>query len=215
MKSTFAAMVLAAMIATTAHAQPDSRVALGAGIGFHNYRDSAFPSHNPSIVPEYNFGFASNGHRQGLSFGLKGGVTYSQPDRNDFIGGVETKTGDLQMVSAMVGAGPTYRTGPFSIGMAIVAGPSFNNFSVDDGARVAYRDREGATLNSIKVKNSIAVRPNLGLWYNLTSRLALHSSVNYTINRPMVTTTINDETRSTRWMLDRWSYQAGLALGVF
>src|SRR5262245_28454807 len=147
MKSTFAAIVLAAMIASAAHAQPGDRVSLGAGIGFHNYRDAAFPSKNPSIVPEYHFGLFSNGNRQGLSFGLKGGITYAQPGRNDLIGGLETKTGDLRMVSAMVGAGPTYRTGPLSFGMAILAGPSFNSFSVDDGASAAYRDREDATLN--------------------------------------------------------------------
>ena len=215
MKRTYAAVVLAAMIATTAHAQPESRISLGAGIGFHNFRDSSFPNGNPSIVPEYNIRLSSKAHRQGLSFGLKGGITYSQPHRNDFIGGVETKSGNLRMVSVLVGAGPSYRTGPFSVGVGVVAGPSFNNFKVDDAARVAYSDRVGATLNSITAKNSIIVRPALGLWYDLTSRLALHSSVDYTVNRPRVITDIDGTISSERWMLDRWSYQAGLAFGLF
>ena len=119
------------------------------------------------------------------------------------------------MVSVLVGAGPSYRTGPFSVGLGVVAGPSFNNFSVDDAARVAYSDRVGATLNSITAKNSITVRPNLGLWYDLTSRVALHSSVDYTVNRPRVLTDIDGTISSERWMLDRWSYQAGLAYGLF
>jgi len=214
MKRTFAAVLFAAMFATTAHAQPDGRVSIGAGLGFHDYRDSAFPKGSWSVVPEYNLRW-SHGDRQGLSFGLKGGITYSQPSRDDFIGGLQTKTGDLRMVSALVGAGPTYRTGPFSISTGVVAGPSFNSFSVDDAARAAYSDRLGATLNSIKVKNSMVVRPTLGLWYDLSSRWALHSSVDYTVNRPMVTTTVDGETNSSRWMLDKWGYQAGVAFGLF
>jgi hypothetical protein len=216
MRRASAAIIFAMLIATTAHAQPGSRVSLGAGIGFHNYRDASFPTNNNwSLVPEYNIRLSSNGNRQGLSFGFKGGVTYSQPDREDFIGGVETKSGNLRMVSVLVGAGPTYRTGPFSVGLGVVAGPSFNNFSVDDAARVAYRDRFGETLNSITAKNSIAVKPNLGVWYDLTDRLALHSSVDYTVNRPQVITNIDGNISSQRWMLDRWGYQLGLAYGIF
>jgi len=214
MKTT-AALVLAAMMATAAHAQPTERVSLGAGIGFHDYRDGAFSSKSPTVVPEYRLALTRHSNRQGLSFGLKGGLGYSTPDRMDFIGGVETKTGNLRMVPVMVGAGPSYRTGPVRVGMDVVAGPSFNNFSVDDAARAAYRDRLGVTLNSIKVQNSVAVRSDMSLWYDLTERIGLHTSVGYTVNRPMVKTTVDGVTTSTRWTTDRLGYQAGLAFGVF
>jgi hypothetical protein len=215
MKKTFAVLVLAALMATAAHAQPGDHVSLGVGLGWHNYRDPSFSSTNPSIVPEYHFGLTPHADRQGLSFGLKGGIGYTNVDRNDFIGGFETRSGKLQMIPAMVGAGPSYRTGPLRIGMAVVAGPSFNNFSIDNAARAAYADRYGATLNSIKVENSVAVRPDVSLWYNLTNRVGLHSAVSYTVNRPMVRTTVDGVTSSTRWNTDRWNYQAGLALGIF
>jgi hypothetical protein len=214
MKKAFAALILAAMTATTAHAQPGAHVGAGVGLGWHNYRDPAFSSQNPSIVPEYHFGLTPHAKRQGLSFGLKGGVGYTDVDRNDFIGGFETRSGRLRMIPAMVGAGPSYRTGPVRIGMGVVVGPSFNNFSVDNAARAAYVSN-GATLNSIKVENSVAVRPDVSLWYNLTDRVGLHTSASYTINRPMVRTTVDGVESSTRWNTDRWNYQAGLALGIF
>jgi hypothetical protein len=215
MRKTFTAFVLVAMLATTAHAQPGNHFAVGAGVGFRHYVNGGFSGKSVAAVPEYHFGLTSHSDRQGLSFGLKGGIGYSQPDRREMIGGFETTTGNLRVVSVMAGAGPSYRTGPLRIGMGVVAGPSFNRFSVDDAARVAYRDRSGATLNSIKVKNSVAVRPDASVWYNLTDRVGLHSSVSYTSNQPIVETTVNGVTTQTRWNTDRWTYKVGLALGVF
>jgi len=215
MKKTLAAFVLAAILPASAHAQPGDHAALGAGIGFNNYVNGAFSGKTVSVVPEYHFSLTPHADREGLSFGLKGGVGYSQPDRNDFIGGFETKTGSLRMVSVMVGAGPSYRSGPLRLGVGVVAGPSFNTFSVDDGARTAYRDRNGSSLDAIRVKNSLVVRPDVSLWYNFTDRVGLHSSVSYTSNRPKAETTVDGVSTSDRWVTDRWSYQAGLAVGVF
>jgi len=215
MKKTFMTLVFATMVATAAQAQPGDHLALGAGVGFQNYVNSGFSGKSVSIVPEYHFGLTPHSDRQGWSIGLKGGIGYSQPDRSDMIGGFETRTGRLRMVPVMVGAGPSYRSGPLRIGVGVVAGPSINKFSVDDAARAAYRDRLGATLNSIDVKNSIAVRPDVSLWYNLTSRVGLHGSLSYTSNHPNVDTTVDGVRTRTRWNADRWSYQTGLALGVF
>ncbi len=215
MKKTLAALVFATMLATSAHAQPGEHLALGAGVGFQNYTSGAFTGKSASIVPEYHLGLTPHSDRQGLSFGLKGGIGYSQPERSDPIGGFETRTGKLRMVPLMVGAGPSYRNGPLRIGVGVVAGPSFNKFTVDDAARSAYRDRLGATLNSIDVKNSFAVRPDVSLWYNFTSKVGLQSSVSHTTNRMNVDTTVDGVTSRTRWNADRWSYQFGLAYGVF
>jgi hypothetical protein len=200
---------------TSAHAQSGQHVGLGAGVGFHDYADKSFSSTNPTIVPEYQFALTPHRDRNGFSFGLRGGIGYSNPDRNDFIGGAETKSGSLQMIPVMAGAGPSYRTGPLRIGMGVVAGPSFNKFSVDDAARAAYRNRLGATLNSIEVQNSVAVRPDASIGYDITSWVGIHTSVGYTINRPTVKTTVDGVTTSTKWKADKLGYQAGLVFGVF
>jgi opacity protein-like surface antigen len=215
MKKILTVLVLAAMFASAAHAQPGGRIKLGAGVGFTEYANGKFSGKSMSISPEYHIGLTSNGNRQGLSFGLKGGFGYSHPDRSDFIAGTRTPTGSLRVLSVMAGAGPTYRTGPLSIGVAVVAGPSFNKFSVDESMRAAYRDQYGATLNSINVKHSVAVRSNLSVWYNLTSRFGLHSSLGYTVNRPTVETTVNGETSRGHWNMDRWSHRTGVAFGFF
>ncbi|HZI88936.1 MAG TPA: hypothetical protein VFD83_00620, partial [Candidatus Polarisedimenticolia bacterium] len=132
MKKTCTTLALVTMLATTAHAQPGKRLALGAGVGTQNYVNGAFTGKGTRIVPEYHFGLTPHSDRQGLSIGLKGGLGYSQPDRSDPIGGFETTTGSLRIVSVMAGFGPSYRSGPLRVGMGVVAGPSFNKFSVDE-----------------------------------------------------------------------------------
>jgi A/G-specific adenine glycosylase len=58
-------------------------------------------------------------------------------------------------------------------------------------------------------------RPDAGIWYNITPSLGLHTSVGYMINRPLVKTTVDGVTTSTRWKTDKLGYQAGVALGIF
>ena len=211
----FVLAALAAGMATAVHAQPGERLALGAGVGFHDYADKSFRSRNPSFVPEYHFGLTPRSSREGFSVGWKGGISYSNPERRDLIGGAETTSGSLRMIPLMAGAGPSYRTGPLRIRVGVAAGPSFNKFSVDEAARAAYSDRLGVTLNSIEVRNSLAVRPDASIWYNITPWVGLHTAVSYTINRPLVKTTVDGVTTSTRWKTDKLGYQAGLLFGVF
>ena len=215
MRKTCTALVQAAMLATTAHAQPGKHLALGAGVGIHDYSDNSFRSRSASIIPEYHFGLTPHSDADGFSFGLKGGINYAQPERDDFIGGLETTTGKLRLFPVMVGAGPSYRSGPLRVGMGVVVGPSFNKFTVNDAARVAYRDRLGETLNAIEVKNSFAARPDVSVWYNFSEKVGLHTSVSYTINRPVVETTVDGVQTESRWKTDHWSYHAGLAYGIF
>jgi hypothetical protein len=215
MSKAIAALALVALLATTAHAQPEKRLSLGVGVGVNGYADKSFSSPSPSIEPEYHLRLTTHGDREGFSFGWRGSIGYSNPDRSDFIGGEEMRTGTLRMIPVMAGFGPFYRTGPLSIGMGVVAGPSFNTFSVDDASRAAYRDRLGATLNSIDVQTSVAVRPDASLWYNLTPWLGPHTGVSYTINRPLVKTTVDGVTTTTRWKTDKLGYQAGFVVGVF
>ena len=49
---TIAGVVLAAVVATAAHAQPGDHFSLGAGIGFTEYRNGALSSKSPSVAYE-------------------------------------------------------------------------------------------------------------------------------------------------------------------
>jgi hypothetical protein len=51
MKTTFTTLVLVAVLATAAHAQPGGRLALGPGVGLNDYGEGAFHGKTMKNVP--------------------------------------------------------------------------------------------------------------------------------------------------------------------
>ena len=207
-------LLLVVMLAPAASAQTGKHVAIGAGITAHKYADSDFSTRNPSISFVYRITLKPGG-KQGWSWEPKGGFGWFTVDSDMEVGGSDTRIGKLRARPIMAGVERSYRAGPLKVGMSGVVGPSFNHFDVDDAARTAYHNRLGRDLTSIKVKNSIAVRPELSGWYDLNRWWALHVSISYMIDRPTVDTTAGGVTTSTTWKTDHLNAQIGFVVGIF
>lgn len=215
MRSVILGLFLVVMLAPAASAQTGKHVAIGAGITAWKYIDDDFHEKNPGVSFIYRFTLKPGSQMDGWSWEPRGGFGWFRADTDMDVGGLGTHIGKVRSRPFMVGVERAYRRGPTKIGFSAVAGPAFNHLDVDDAARVAYRGRLGRELSSITVKNSVAVRPEASLWYDLGPWLALHGSVNYMINRPTAETTAGGATTSTRWKTDHANFQVGLALGLF
>jgi hypothetical protein len=107
------------------------------------------------------------------------------------------------------------RKGPWQVGFGVVAGGSINQFKVDQAARDAYLSRLGEVLTEIKVKNSLAVRPEISAWYDLGKWFGVQGSVSYLFNRPKAESTFDGVTTSSTWKTDHASAHIGLVVGIF
>jgi hypothetical protein len=96
----------------------------------------------------------------------------------------------------------------------VTAGPSFNQFNIDEGARTAYQ-AAGTHLDEVHANPSLAFKPGVSTSLRLSSLLAAQGSVSYTVNRPKVTTRIDGVSTTTTWKLDGWSGRLGMVLGIF
>lgn len=67
----------------------------------------------------------------------------------------------------------------WSLGASVVGGLAFNSFTL--------RGATAQDVLALEVDNSLAVRPGLSLWLDLTSRIALNVSTGYVITRPQMT----------------------------
>ena len=190
-----------AMIASGAHAQTGRRLSLGVGLGFHKYVDSDFSQKNPGISLIYRLALKP-GVREGWALEPKATFDWFTTDVKADSGTVDTHIGKLRSIPVMVGAGPSYRHGRTKVGVAIVAGPSFNHFTGDKGS------------NPITVKNSVVVRPETSIWYDVSSRLGLHAGVSYLYNRPKAETTSGASTTSAKWKTDHVNFSVGFAIGI-
>jgi hypothetical protein len=208
-------LFLVVTLAPAASAQTGKHVAVGAGLTYHKYFDDGFSQKNPGVSFIYRITLKPDSQTDGWKWEPKGGFGWFLADTQQNVAGLATHMGKVRARPFMAGVERSYRQGPMKIGFSAVVGPSFNHFNVDDAARVAYSTRLGRELSSITVKNSVAVRPEASLWYDLGPWLALHGSVSYMINRPTAETTVGGTTASTRWKTDHANFQIGLVVGLF
>jgi hypothetical protein len=206
--------LLLIILATPAHAQTGKHIALGAGIGFSEYADKDFSNKNPSVSLAYRLRLNAE-PTDGWKWTFKSGLGWSMRKTRGRIADIPTQLGKLQTILIMGGGQRVYRQGPWQVGFGIVAGPSFNHFHVDGAARDAYQSRLGLELTDIKVKNSLAVRPDISAWYDLGKWFAVQGSLSYTINRPKAETTLGGVKSTSTWKTDHASASLGLVVGIY
>jgi hypothetical protein len=197
-------LVLAGLmsLAPSAQAQTGRHVALGVGVGFHHFTDSDFSEKNPGFGLIYRLALKPGTH-DGWKFEPSASVGWSKTDVRTDISGISTHIGKLRTIPILVGAGPAYRHGRTKVGVDVLAGPSFNSFTRDSGA------------SPVSVKNSIAVRSQAGLWYDVSSRLGLHTGVSYVYNRPSADPASGASAGSGKWKTDHVKFTLGFAIGIF
>jgi len=200
MKGLMLTLMGVALIASAAQAQTGRHLALGVGLSEHKYVDSDFSQKNPGISLVYRLAWKP-GMKEGWIVEPKATFDWFKTDVKADVGNVDTHIGKLRSIPVLVGAGPAYRHGRTKVGVAILAGPSFNQFTGDKGA------------NPVTVKNSVVVRPETSLWYDVSSRLGLHAGVGYVYNRPKATS--GASTTSEKWKTDHVNFSAGFAIGLF
>ena len=203
MRGLIVALVGMAMIALAAQAQAQTgrRLSLGAGLGFHEYVDSDFSQKNPGLSLVYRLAWKPV-VKQGWTLEPKVSFDWFKTDVQTDVGTADVHIGKLRSIPVMAGAGPSYRSGRTKVGAAILVGPSFNHFTADKNAP------------SITVKNSLFLRPEAGIWYDVSSRLGLHAGVGYVYNRPKAETTSGATTTSEKWKTDHVNFSLGFAIGI-
>lgn len=205
-------LLLALSTGAVAKAQAEKRFSLGGGVSFHDYSDSRFESKSLSFGPRYrlNQGRGANG----WDWDLKTSLSFSQMNVPTEVFGSEVQLGKMRTIPLLVGVARAYRHGPMKVGAWVTGGPSFNDFEVDEEAMAAYQ-AGGNDLENVHVKTSMVIKPGVSATYDLSSWLALQSSVSYTVHRPTVRTLINGVSTSETWKLDHSSASLGLLVGIF
>jgi hypothetical protein len=214
MRLTTLMMLLLMCIATTGWAQTGRRIAIGGSLGVSSYTNKDFSQTNPGVSFAYRVTL-KNPPKQGWKWAAKEGLGWSNGKVTTEIGGERTRLGKLRTILVMGGVQRSYRSGPWQFGMGVVAGPSINHFKIDGGARDAYTARLGSDLEGIKVKNSLAVRPEISTWYDLNRWLGAQVAVSYLYNRPKAETTVDAVTTTSKWKTDHLSAHVGLVVGIY
>jgi hypothetical protein len=215
MRKTLIILLMIVLSPVPVMAQTDKHVALGAEIGLRKFVDDDFSRKNPSFSILYRLSRHPSQRKEGWVWRVGGTVGYSRANFDTDVGGIDTEMGSLRTIPALGGIERAYRHDRMKVALSVLAGPSFNKFSVDTASREAYEARLGVPLENIEVKNSLAVRSGVGVWYDLSRWVGLHAGAYYLYHRPSATTTAGGVSSSETWRMDRVSVSTGFAIGIF
>jgi hypothetical protein len=135
-------------------------------------------------------------------------------DLTDPALGTSDKLGRFIARPIMAGVGYTILRGRTSLSPSVVAGPSFNLISIDEGLRGSF-SVEGSSFERRVGKVSLAVRPALSVTYAVKPRLGLTAGASYIINRPELTVNTPQGPLETRWRADAFGVGGGVVMALF
>lgn len=128
--------------------------------------------------------------------------------------GTSDKLGRFISRPLLFGIGYTVVRGRTSISPSVVAGPAFNQISVDQGQRSRF-SVDGSSFERRVGKMSLAVRPGISVTYNLRTRLGVTAGANYILNRPTFTLNTPSGQVETSWRADAFSVNGGVVISFF
>jgi Outer membrane protein beta-barrel domain len=119
----------------------------------------------------------------------------------------------LRVRPLMAGVSYTVGNQPTLVSFSIVAGPSFNKFSFEDGFLIGLPTASRPTAD---VETSFAVRPGVGVTFTVAPRVAIVGFGGYMINRPdIVYRDVTGQEYRNRWKADAAVLSVGAVYSLF
>lgn len=205
-RAAWACLWALALLPSVVQAQPQvPRVAIGvaAGLVVPSEPDA---SAQMGIGPLFRFGEDERGWGPAIGLGWYASVLDGP------LGAASGEYARITVRPIMAGVGYTWHVGRWSYEAAMTAGYSFNRVEVLDGARLAFPGTSNVVAD---ISNSIAVRPRLRAWYDISDRVSWMVGTGISVTNPELTfrsgsTTIVKDLGRVAWQID-----SGLAFRIF
>jgi hypothetical protein len=195
-----------------ARAQSDSRFAIGGEFAVKmsdraSKEDSARGQLGPGLL--WRFGAPKPG------WGFHWGLNWYAVDVDRPIGGLGTELGELHIRPFMAGYGYTQIIRKYAITADVLGGYAFGSIGVSPTAIDAYRSRLGAQSVSGNASNTLVLKPEIGVWYDLNKKVGINANAGYMFARPDVTisSSLGSETRKAR--ADQFILKVGVVYSIF
>ena len=102
------------------------------------------------------------------------------------IGGTVTELGELHIRPFMAGYGYTRNIRRYSITADLLGGYAFGSMNISDPAIAAYRRTLGVAAADARATNTVVLKPEIGVWYDLTKWVYVNVNAGYMLARPDV-----------------------------
>jgi hypothetical protein len=131
------------------------------------------------------------------------------------IGGAVTELGELHVRPIMAGYGYTRTVRRYAITADVLAGYAIGSIQISDSALAAYSRSQGVSAAEANAGNTIVLKPEIGVWYDITRKVFLNVNAGYMFARPEVevVTSVRTDTRTAR--ADQFILKVGVVYSIF
>jgi hypothetical protein len=131
------------------------------------------------------------------------------------IGGIVTELGELHVRPVMAGWGYTKIIHGYSITADVLGGYAIGSINISDPATAAYQRVLGVQTVDAEAGNTFVLKPEIGVWYDVTRRVFLNVNAGYMVARPEVeiVTAAGRDGRNAR--ADQFILKVGVVYSIF
>ena len=131
------------------------------------------------------------------------------------IGGQVTELGELHIRPLMAGYGYTRLIRRYAITADVLAGYAFGSINISDLATAAYQRTLGVPSASASATNTLVLKPEIGVWYDLNKKVYINVNAGYMMARPdvLIESIAGVDRRKAR--ADQFILKVGVAYSIF
>jgi hypothetical protein len=192
--------------------QPKNRFALGGEFKIKtsdraSQEDYARGQLGPGLL--WRFGTSKPG------WGFHWGLNWYAVKLERPVGGSVTELGELHIRPFMAGYGYTRLIRRYAITADVLGGYAIGSIRISDPASAAYRRTLGVPSAEANAGNSLVLKPEIGMWYDITRKVYLNVNAGYMIARPDVeiVTAAGVDRRTAR--ADQFVVKVGVVYSLF
>jgi hypothetical protein len=131
------------------------------------------------------------------------------------IGDSVTELGELHIRPIMAGYGYTRKIRRYSITADVLGGYGFGTIKISDPAKAAYRRALGVAEAEADATNTLVLKPEIGVWYDMTKKVYVNVNAGYMMARPDVEVVTSAGTFRRKARADQFILKVGVVYSIF
>lgn len=131
------------------------------------------------------------------------------------IGGSAIELGELHIRPIMAGYGYTKVIRRYSVTADVLGGYGFGTMTISDPALAAYRRTLGVASAEANATNTIVLKPEIGVWYDVTKKVYVNVNAGYMMARPDVSIVSSAGVDMRKARADQFIVKVGVVYSIF
>ena len=131
------------------------------------------------------------------------------------VGDSVTELGELHIRPIMAGYGYTKVIRRYSVTADVLGGYALGSMTLSDPAVAAYRGTFGVPSAEANVTNTLVLKPEVGVWYDVTKKVYVNVNAGYMMARPDVSIVTAAGTDLRKARADQFILKLGVVYSIF